>query len=408
VLVATVLVPTRPAEGAFPGADGVIAFGASIKGQGDICTMNSDGSNAIVLVDGPVDDEFAVWSPDGSKLAYNTYRVNRPSRIKVLDLRTGTTVDLAPGWKPAWSPDGARIAFLHDEPELGAVWVMNSNGTDRHLVNGEPGKPWDQVTWTPDGSALAITAASRYHLYPEQLGIWLIAPDGSNLRKISEGQDPSFSPDGTRMVVSYGSSVYDDASGPSGLWVMNADGSNRITLLEDPSGEDVYVSPAWSPSGETIAYTFRGEIASGRIGSGIWMIDATGGTPRDLRSTRTGEGHPDWQPITTTTPSVPQGKPCIYELAHRAVSIFEWEHNRSRGRLIFQSEIDWPTRRCAEGRVALQRRTPSGWVTLLQGRTDEDGWIFFSVRDRPGRFRTKLAREGICSGDISDVLVHRH
>jgi Tol biopolymer transport system component len=366
-------------------------------------------SSATRLVDGPGDQAGPAWSPDGSSLAYTDTSRELGDRVKVLDLDTGTTIDLGPGWKPAWSPDGTQLAFLHYEPWTLSVWVMNSDGTDRRLVIGEPRRGWHHVTWTPDGSALAITAFDAPHLDPEQRGIWLIDLDGSNLRKISEGQDPSFSPDGTLMVVSYGSvGVYGDEPGPSGLWVMNVDGSNRTTLLEDPAGEDVYVSPAWSPSGETIAYTFRGEIAPGRIGSGIWMIDAAGGTPRDLRSTKTGEGHPDWQPITGAVPSVPQGKPCIYELSHRSISIVVWEHNRARGRLIIQSEIEWPSRSCAEGRVALQRRTPSGWVTLLQGRTDEDGWMFFLLRDRPGRFRTKLFREGICSGDVSDVLVHRH
>src|SRR4051794_23836870 len=79
--------------------------------------------------DGPAmvlrDAVMASVSPDGTQLAYA--RMPDDSGISVRNLRTGATRELtAPGKRPAWSPDGAHIAYVIGEREKGldgeAVW----------------------------------------------------------------------------------------------------------------------------------------------------------------------------------------------------------------------------------------------------------------------------------------------
>jgi Tol biopolymer transport system component len=110
VLVAAVLVPTRPASGAFPGANGVIAYTAVRGDQSDICIVDPGGMDPRVLVGGPAHQAEPAWAADGSKLAYSEVDETGIPHIKVLDLRTGTTTDLGSGFQPAWSPDGTRLA----------------------------------------------------------------------------------------------------------------------------------------------------------------------------------------------------------------------------------------------------------------------------------------------------------
>jgi len=61
------------------------------------------------------DDRALAWSPDGAKLAFVSDRDGDHSFIGVYDLKSGTIAYLAPSTDfddyPVWSPDGARIAF---------------------------------------------------------------------------------------------------------------------------------------------------------------------------------------------------------------------------------------------------------------------------------------------------------
>ena len=60
--------------------------------------------------------------------------------------------------------------------------------------------------------------------------------------------DPSFSPDGSKIVFE------SDRSGSQQLYIMNADGSNQRRIS---FGGGWYASPEWSPDGEWIAFTRR-------------------------------------------------------------------------------------------------------------------------------------------------------
>ncbi len=93
--------------------------------------VNSDGSgyqtfNLPDLV------QDVMWSPNGNKIIFTTLRLRAkdPSmrmRVQVLDVVSGSVSDLAYGIRPAWSPDGTKIAFTSNED----IYVMNANGTNR-------------------------------------------------------------------------------------------------------------------------------------------------------------------------------------------------------------------------------------------------------------------------------------
>ena len=83
-------------------------------------------------------------------------------------------------------------------------------------------------------------------------------------------QDPSWSPEGTR--IAYAS----DESGNMDVWVRQIAAGQRLNLTKDYNGYDG--KPAWSPDGEWIAFV------SERDGGGIFLISPLGGIPKRVVS----------------------------------------------------------------------------------------------------------------------------
>lgn len=99
--------------------------------------------------------------------------------------------------------------------------------------------------------------------------------------------EPALSPDGSAMAFA------SDRSGSFEIYVVSlARGSNEIAITNDGNNN---VQPAWSPDGRWIAYARNN-------GGGLWVVPATGGTPRQLIEPG---GDPAWSPdsnwITFTT-----------------------------------------------------------------------------------------------------------
>jgi Tol biopolymer transport system component len=74
--------------------------------------------------------------------------------------------------------------------------------------------------------------------------IYVINADGSGLRRLTDGMEPAWSPDGTKVAFAR----WRD---PRGLYVIDEDGSNETLLF----GWVAAKGPAWSPDGSRIAFT---------------------------------------------------------------------------------------------------------------------------------------------------------
>jgi len=122
--------------------------------------------NAIVVVRGGREQVVAaggdllsplVWSVDGRWLAY-TAKPAGPGVISLVraDGRRHRIVD--EGWKPAWSPGGRLIAYVHDQ-EVRVVDL--ETGARRTLVSDSRGVT--SLAWSPAGDAIAyITYGAEF------------------------------------------------------------------------------------------------------------------------------------------------------------------------------------------------------------------------------------------------------
>ena len=231
-------------------------------------------------------DMNPAWSPDGARIAYNV-----SGEIWVIDAdgtdhrRLTTTGYASPSF--AWSPDGARIVYYGYEDGTG-LWVIDADGAgNRQLTTARHFGP--SFDWSPDGARIAY---SVFYGREDGSGLWVIDADGAGNRELTTTGHaaPSFdwSPDSAR--IAYSGLGRDGRAG--GLWVVDADGADGRLLAT--AGYVSYV--AWSPDGTRIAYS--GLDRDGGAG-GLWVVDADGSDGRLLASAEGYVLDVDWSPDST-------------------------------------------------------------------------------------------------------------
>lgn len=255
--------------------------------------------------DVPPYDIDASWSADGRWLAVYHYALATGWEIDLVDLPSGgRRVLVWGGWGPDWSPDGAAIA--HGFGYSGQIFRFDlSSGQDRQLTFGVSfgGPP----VWHPAGAAIGFYSEGGTASPP---GLWLMDTAGTAMRRLPLdywGRDFDWSPDGDRLVLGgIERLVVSDTLGievdtlprpryecrapawsPSGQWIAYDKSPLRATTTEvwlsRPDGtEDHRVvvggfHPTWSPDGRWIAFSMAttGEVA-------IWAVDTNGANLRRL------------------------------------------------------------------------------------------------------------------------------
>lgn len=220
------------------------------------------------------------WSPDGTRLAYVVAGGGGPAQLYVRWMETGRSakvanLEQAPN-SIAWSPDGRTIAFTmlvpdegqplgrHMSPPEGAKWA-------------DPLKVIDRVTYRADGAG---------YLKPGYRHLFVVAADGGTARQITfgkfdDGGPISWDRDG-RSVVFATNRAPDWERDPQESEIYRvaiADGA--LTRLTERVGPDE--SPAVSPDGAKIAYTgFDDQRRRGYENEQLYVMDRDGRNRRVL------------------------------------------------------------------------------------------------------------------------------
>ena len=114
--------------------------------------------NPVNLTNNAQDDARPVWSPDGTKIAFESDRVGN-NKIYVMNADGTNPVRLAQGdgddGSPTWSPDGTKIAFVSNRDGDSEIYVMNADGTNLVRLTQNAGIDVDPA-WSPDGTKIAF------------------------------------------------------------------------------------------------------------------------------------------------------------------------------------------------------------------------------------------------------------
>jgi TolB protein len=173
---------------------------------------------------------------------------------------------------PCWSPDGKHVAFTSERHGATNLFVIDADGANLRRLVTSPAVCY-MPSWqvTPDGERIVFGMNST------RSELASIRPDGSDLRVLGEGFDPTLSPDG-KLVTYTGRAP----EGGVSVFVMNHDGTGKRRVVAAASKVGA-TFPNWSPDSRRIVYSFPAGDAlelfvTNVDGSGQRQLTAFGGT----------------------------------------------------------------------------------------------------------------------------------
>jgi Tol biopolymer transport system component len=133
---------------------------------------------------------------------------------------------------PTASPRDDEIAFLSDSGGHANLWVVNtqSGGLRQITHERDPNVAVGVPVWSPDGRAIAFVSSRGNQGWI--FGVWLVDPDGSNVRNVANpGLGPAWSPDGRWVYYSTRGRV---AGTGVVLKKVPVDGGPAVTVRTEP------------------------------------------------------------------------------------------------------------------------------------------------------------------------------
>ena len=211
----------------------------------------------------------------------NADGTGEPERLTFDAAPTSPTLNLeSRSQNPAWSPDGSRIAYESTRSGNSEIWVMNSDGTGEP-VNVSNHESWDSdPAWSPDGTQ--ITFMSRR---AGQDDVWAVdAPPVSPstpvaLLSLSLGTDAAWAASEPRNLTSgIGVEARSPDWGtapPSSATTCTIKGTSAANTLSGTSGDDVICAQGGN---DTVYGGGGADVIKG--GSGADVLNGQGGADR--------------------------------------------------------------------------------------------------------------------------------
>lgn len=208
----------------------------------DIWVMNADGTEQLNLTHDFAYNSYGGWSPDGNKVVFSS----EPERdgnteIYVINAdgshRVRLTENSATDIHPTWSPNGEKIGFISDRDGSQDVYTMNIDGSDvTRLTQNIGGARTPQ--WSPDGQQIAFVTDNA---------VWIMNEDGSDQHKVSGNIDAfslaNWSPDGQALAFSGKASLDLHRN----IYLVRMHDGELVRLTDDL--EEYWGDAAWSPDG---------------------------------------------------------------------------------------------------------------------------------------------------------------
>ncbi|GAC1506714.1 MAG: Tol-Pal system beta propeller repeat protein TolB [Terriglobales bacterium] len=267
-------------------AESKLYFVSSRGGHKEIWGMDYDAANEHELTHVGSISLSPRISPDGSRLAFSSLTKSgweilmystELNRLVSFPKYSGTNLS------PAWSADGTKVAFSSSRSGNPEIYVADASGGGLKRVTSDPGPDVSPV-WNPKTGSQIAWVSGRSGL-PQ---IYTMEADGTNVQRITDqgyAVSPAWSPNGQFLAFSWIRHYGPGAPGAADIYLIDIASKQWVQLTHDGGRNDF---PSWSPDGRHIVFQ------SSRSGSEqIWTMLADGTEQKQL--TFTGKNtQPNW------------------------------------------------------------------------------------------------------------------
>ncbi len=285
------------------GPNNYVVFETSRNGNWDLYAVDMSTGAEFQLTDSPADDINPFWSSDGSKLVFQSDR-DGFWQIYELDLRTMQVTKLSDGTRidvdPQYAPDDSRIVFRTYLVEDGSsiIALMDVDGRNVTAVTTSD-EDATNPAFSPDGALIAYQSD-----LDGDLDVYVFEVSTMRIRKLTDNDIPDYAP--TWLCADQRVVFTSDINGNPDIYEANAtpiaDPALRVELDADQmtfeNFNDIY--PQNSPYEENAS-------REGRTALGVWGEQTVFLQP-DVRSTEAdlsldGIQREDWQPLEACPPA---------------------------------------------------------------------------------------------------------
>lgn len=270
-------IPTRPNIGR-------ILFTCTRGDFNQLCMVNADGTGYRQITNVQAHNYYPVYSPLGGSIVYASNQnggyfdlflfVFEGSRLIRLTENIGNVIS------PSFSPDGGTLLFANRAAEgPTSLWTVDVTGKNPGLLYAGP-NTIVAADWSPDGETIAFAMAVDS---PSAYEIFLMNPDGSDLRQLTRGLPGiggslDWSPDGRSLLI------YAGPPGDKDIFRIDVEAQTASQLTDGGNN----AAAAYSPDGAWIAFnSLRNDDQAD-----LFLMRADGSDLRQI----TDHPEPDWQP----------------------------------------------------------------------------------------------------------------
>jgi TolB protein len=267
-------------------AESKIYFVSSRSGRKEIWAMDYDGANQHAITHlGSISLSPRI-SPDGSRLAFSSLTKSGWELLMYsleLDRLVGFPKFGGTNLSPAWSPDGTRLSFSSSRTGDSEIYVVDSSGANLKRITAVKGPDVSPV-WNRKTASQISWVSGRTGL-PQ---IYTMEADGTNVQRITDegyAVSPAWSPNGQFLLFSWIRHYGPGAPGAQDIYIMDIASKQWVQLTHDGGRNDF---PSWSPDGRHIIFQ------SSRTGSEqVWTMLADGTKQKQVTFTGSNT-QPNW------------------------------------------------------------------------------------------------------------------